>query len=102
MKNTMILPGATIGMLGGGQLGRMFTLAANDLGYKVCVVEPDIHSPAGQLADEHIIAAYDDEAALQQLADSCDVVTTEFENISAPALKWLAKKNLGSSQRGGD
>ncbi len=94
MKNTMILPGATIGMLGGGQLGRMFTIAAKDLGYRVCVVEPDVHSPAGQLADEHIIAAYDDEAALKQLADSCAVVTTEFENISVPALQWLAQKTL--------
>ncbi|MEE9351299.1 MAG: 5-(carboxyamino)imidazole ribonucleotide synthase [Thiotrichaceae bacterium] len=93
-STTPILPGATIGMLGGGQLGRMFTIAAKDLGYRVCVVEPDIHSPAGQLADEHIIAPYDDEAALQQLANTCDVVTTEFENISAPALQWLAEKTL--------
>ena len=92
INNTPSLPGATIGMLGGGQLGNMFTTAANDLGYRVCVVEPDIYSPAGQIADTHIIAPYDDSDALQQLADNCAVVTTEFENISAPALKWLAEK----------
>ena len=88
----MILPGSTIGMLGGGQLGRMFTIAANNLGYQVIVVEPDVHSPAGQVASEHIIAPYDDEKALQHLADKCDVVTTEFENISATALSSLAKQ----------
>lgn len=90
----MILAGSTIGMLGGGQLGRMFTIAAKNLGYRVLVVEPDENSPAGPLADEHIIAAYDDETALQRLAQSCDVVTTEFENISAPALDSLAKHTL--------
>lgn len=88
----MILPGSTIGMLGGGQLGRMFTIAANNLGYQVIVVEPDVHSPAGQVANEHIIAPYDDEEALQYLADKCAVVTTEFENISAPALSSLAEQ----------
>ena len=93
-ENNIILPGAMIGMLGGGQLGRMFTSAANELGYRVCVVEPDEHSPAGQIADEHIIAAYDDESALHYLADNCAVVTTEFENISAPALQSLAEKTL--------
>ena len=87
----MILPGSTIGMLGGGQLGRMFTIAANNLGYQVIVVEPDVHSPAGQVASEHIIAPYDNEKALQHLADKCDVVTTEFENISATALVSLAE-----------
>ncbi len=87
----MILPGSTIGMLGGGQLGRMFTIAANNLGYRVIVVEPDVHSPAGQVANEHIIAPYDNEKALHYLANQCAVVTTEFENISAPALIRLSE-----------
>lgn len=81
-------------MLGGGQLGRMFTIAAKNLGYQVVVLEPDRHSPAGQLADQHIIAPYDDDAALEQMAEQCDVITTEFENISAPALATLASKTL--------
>lgn len=86
----MILPGSTLGMLGGGQLGRMFTISARNLGYKVIVLEPDLDSPAGQLANEHIVAAYDDEAALEKLAKVCDVITTEFENIPAHVLKSLA------------
>jgi len=87
-----LLPGATIGMLGGGQLGRMFTIAARNMGYKVIVLEPDNHSPAGQLSDQHIIAKYDDPDALAQLSEECDVITTEFENIPADVLNNLAKK----------
>jgi len=86
-----LLPGSTIGMLGGGQLGRMFTIAARNMGYKVIVLEPDTGSPAGQLADQHIIAAYDDEAALMQMSDRCDVITTEFENIPAEVLTKLSE-----------
>ena len=78
-------------MLGGGQLGRMFTVAARTLGYRVIVLEPDPHSPAGQLADEHIVAAYDDTAALTAFGQQCDVITTEFENIPAPTLASLAQ-----------
>ncbi|MEZ5536606.1 MAG: 5-(carboxyamino)imidazole ribonucleotide synthase [Thiolinea sp.] len=87
----MLLPGSTIGMLGGGQLGRMFTVAARTLGYKVIVLEPDPLSPAGQLADEHRQAAHDDHAALKSLGTRCDVVTTEFENIPAATLELLAQ-----------
>lgn len=87
----MLLPGSTLGMLGGGQLGRMFTLAARNMGYKVIVLEPDPHSPAGQLSDEHILAAYDDEIALRKLGDACDVITTEFENIPADVLNKLSE-----------
>ncbi len=90
----MILPGATIGMLGGGQLGRLFAMSARSLGYRVCVLESDPNSPAGQIADEHIQAAYDDEGALNRLGDICDVVTTEFENIPADVLESLARKTL--------
>lgn len=87
----MLLPGSTIGMLGGGQLGRMFTLAARTLGYKVLVLEPDPLSPAGQLADQHLEAAYDDEQALRVFGQQCDVITTEFENIPAKTLEFLAQ-----------
>lgn len=87
----MLLPGSTIGMLGGGQLGRMFTIAARTLGYKVIVLEPDPHSPAGQLADQHIKAAYHDELALTAFGQQCDVVTTEFENIPAQTLEFLTQ-----------
>ncbi len=87
----MLLPGATLGMLGGGQLGRMFTIAARNLGYKVIVLEPDTFSPAGQLADQHIIAAYDDAESLEILGKQCDVITTEFENIPADVLTKLTE-----------
>jgi len=87
----MLLPGSTLGMLGGGQLGRMFTIAARTMGYNVIVLEPDPDSPAGQLADKHIVATYDDKAALEKLGKACDVVTTEFENIPAVVLNQLTK-----------
>jgi 5-(carboxyamino)imidazole ribonucleotide synthase len=86
----VILPGATVGVLGGGQLGRMFTLRARTMGYKVVVLDPDPHSPAGGLADQHLRAAYADRRALAELAASCDAVTTEFENVPAQALEQLA------------
>lgn len=87
----MIFPDAMLGMLGGGQLGRMFTLAAHRMGYRVTVLDPDPLSPAGAIADVHLKASYDDVEALQQLADSCVAVTTEFENVPADSLRWLAK-----------
>jgi 5-(carboxyamino)imidazole ribonucleotide synthase len=86
----MILPGATLGLIGGGQLGRMFTIAARTMGYHVIVLDPDQYSPAGRVADEHISAAYNDAWALKQMASSCDVVTTEFENVPAESLIFLA------------
>ena len=79
-----------LGMLGGGQLGRMFTLAAHSMGYRVTVLDPDPSSPAGQIADVHLRAAYQDREALQHLADTCAAVTTEFENVPADSLRWLA------------
>lgn len=78
-------------MLGGGQLGRMFTVAALQMGYKVTVLDPDPQSPAGMLASTHIQAAYDDAAALDQLA-SCDAVSIEFENIPVSSLAALDKR----------
>lgn len=85
----MILPGATLGMLGGGQLGRMFAFRAHEMGYRVVVLEPDPRSPAGAVADVHILASYDNEAALRELASKVAVVTTEFENVPAPTLALL-------------
>ena len=90
--NTQILPGATLGMLGGGQLGRMFTVAAQTMGYKVVVLDPDTGSPAGVMADRHICAAYDDEQALAEMAGLCAAITTEFENIPAQTLAFLEQK----------
>lgn len=87
----MILPPATLGMLGGGQLGRFFVAAAHEMGYKVWVLDPDPHSPAGLIADRHLQAGYDDFAALDQLAEACAAVTTEFENVPAATLDYLAK-----------
>lgn len=90
MNTEMILPGATIGMIGGGQLGRMFVIAAKYLGYRVIVLEPGPDSPAGQVADEQIVAEYDDATALAIFAERCDVITTEFENIPAHVLESLS------------
>ncbi len=78
-------------MLGGGQLGRMFVTAARTMGYEVVVLDPDPNSPAGRLASEHIAKDYDDTDALDYLARHCAVVTTEFENIPALTLAYLAK-----------
>lgn len=90
--NSQILPGATLGMLGGGQLGRMFTVAAQTMGYKVVVLDPDPGSPAGIIADKHLCAAYDDVHALADMARQCAAVTTEFENIPAQTLAFLEDK----------
>ena len=90
-KQPPLLPGATLGILGGGQLGRMFTLAARTMGYRVMVLDPDAASPAGQMADVHVRAGYDDAAALQQLAATCAAITTEFENVPAASLIELAR-----------
>ncbi|MGD9710406.1 MAG: 5-(carboxyamino)imidazole ribonucleotide synthase [Halothiobacillaceae bacterium] len=87
----MILPPATLGMLGGGQLGRFFVSAAHEMGYKVWVLDPDPHSPAGLIADRHLVAAYDDYVALDALGNACAAVTTEFENVPADTLDYLAK-----------
>ncbi len=87
----MILPPATLGMLGGGQLGRFFVMAAQEMGYRVVVLDPDRHSPAGRIANEHLVAAYDDPDALERLAATCAAVTTEFENVPADTLAYLSK-----------
>lgn len=86
-----ILPGQTIGVIGGGQLGQMMTLAAKSMGFRVIVLDPTPNSPCGQVADEQIVAAYNDLAAVKILAEKSDVITYEFENIDANALSWLTK-----------
>jgi 5-(carboxyamino)imidazole ribonucleotide synthase len=87
----VILPGATLGVLGGGQLGRMFVLRARTMGYRTVVLDPDPASPAGMAADLHLRAPYADPAALDRLAAECAAVTTEFENVPAGALERLAR-----------
>ncbi len=87
-----ILPPAMLGILGGGQLGRMFAVAAKTMGYRVTVLDPDSRAPAAAFADVHLCAAFDDRAALQQLADTCAAVTTEFENVNADSMRWLAER----------
>lgn len=83
-------PGSWLGLLGGGQLGRMFCMAAQSLGYRVAVLDPGSESPAGSVADLHVQADYDDATALERLAGMCAAVTTEFENVPAGSLAWLA------------
>lgn len=90
----MILPPATLGMLGGGQLGRFFVLAAAELGYRTWVLDPDEASPAGRAADRHLVAGYADADALAELADGCAAVTTEFENVPASSLEVLAASTV--------
>ncbi|MEY5097988.1 MAG: N5-carboxyaminoimidazole ribonucleotide synthase [Pseudomonadota bacterium] len=93
-----ILPGqpgaegqlATLGVMGGGQLGRMFVQAAQEMGYFTAVLDPDPASPAGLVSHFHIQTGYEDEAGLAELAQRCDAITTEFENVPAPALEALA------------
>jgi 5-(carboxyamino)imidazole ribonucleotide synthase len=83
-------------MVGGGQLGRMFCFAAQAMGYRVAVLDPDETSPAGAVADRHLRAAYDDEAALTELARLCAAVSTEFENVPAASLDFLARTTFVS------
>lgn len=91
LYNKTILPGATIGIIGGGQLGRMIALAAKAKGFRIAVLEPIEDSPCGQVADVEIIGAYDDHVAISQLAEISDVITYEFENIDAETLEWLCE-----------
>jgi len=87
---TVILPGATLGVMGGGQLGRMFVHAAQQMGYFTAVLDPDADSPAGRVSHHHIHTDYTDVDGLIRLAGLSDAITTEFENVPAPALENLA------------
>jgi 5-(carboxyamino)imidazole ribonucleotide synthase len=85
----VILPGATLGVMGGGQLGRMFVQAAQTMGYLTAVLDPDAASPAGGVAHYHLRCDYLDEQGLAQLMQRSDAITTEFENVPAAALATL-------------
>ncbi|MEN8873124.1 MAG: ATP-grasp domain-containing protein, partial [Pacificibacter sp.] len=85
----VLAPNATIGILGGGQLGRMLSVAASRLGFKTHIFEPAANPPAGQVADAVTTASYEDEAALKAFAASVDVITYEFENVPTSALNLL-------------
>ena len=87
-----LLPGATLGVLGGGQLGRMFVHAAQAMGYGTAVLDPDPGSPAGCVSQHHVRAGYDSTEGLAELARLCDAITTEFENVPAASLTTLATK----------
>ncbi|MCY9057779.1 5-(carboxyamino)imidazole ribonucleotide synthase [Bacillus inaquosorum] len=89
MSNQIIYPGAVIGIIGGGQLGKMMAVSAKQMGYKVAVVDPVKDSPCGQVADVEITAHYNDREAIRKLAEISDIITYEFENIDYDALHWL-------------
>ncbi len=84
--------GSTVGIIGGGQLGRMLAVAAARFGYRVVVLEPGADCPAAQVANEHLVAPYDDEDALTALSERCDVVTYEFENVPLAAARTLSTR----------
>lgn len=89
-KHSPLNPGAVVGVVGGGQLGRYFVIEARRLGYQTWVLDPDANAPAMQLAEHKLVAAYDDTEALAQLGNACDAVTVEFENVPAQSLEQLA------------
>jgi 5-(carboxyamino)imidazole ribonucleotide synthase len=89
--SSAILPGATLGILGSGQLGRMFTLSARSLGYRVHTFSPETDTPTGQVADREVVAAYDDLDAVRDFARRVDVVTFEFENVPAATAAAVAE-----------
>jgi 5-(carboxyamino)imidazole ribonucleotide synthase len=84
------LPGTTIGLMGSGQLGRMFAVAARRMGYRVNVFSPEKDTPAGQFADREVTGAYEDESAVRQFAKGLDLLTFEFENIPRQTVDWCA------------
>lgn len=86
----VLLPGAVVGVVGGGQLGRYFVLEARRLGYHTWVLDPDANAPAMQVAENCLVAAYDNTDALARLGDACDAVTVEFENVPAASLEQLS------------
>src|SRR3990167_3321479 len=90
MSNGVILPGATLGVLGGGQLGRMFVQAAQAMGYATAVLDADPTSPAGLVSHHHVQTGYLDAEGLARMAQLSAAVTTEFENVPAQALDTLA------------
>ncbi|TCP15209.1 5-(carboxyamino)imidazole ribonucleotide synthase [Crenobacter luteus] len=100
MSAKAILPPAMLGILGGGQLGRMFAAAAKTMGYRVTVLDPDPLAPAADFADVHLAAPFNDAQALETLAKTCAAVTTEFENVNADAMRDLARRGVRVSPSG--
>ena len=90
--DAIITPGATIGVVGSGQLGRMFALVARRMGYRVVTYSPDSDTPTGHISDAEFVAAYDDREALDRFASAADVITVEFENIPAATLEFIAER----------
>lgn len=89
MGSLPLPPGSTLGVLGGGQLGRMLSQAASRLGFNIIVLDPQPNSPAGRVSQDQIVAAYDDAEALTALGRACQVVTFEFENVPAGSVERL-------------
>lgn len=89
-----LLPGVTIGVMGGGQLGRMFAIAARRMGYRVHIFSPEKNGPAAQFSDRATVANYEDEAAVTDFARAIDLLTFEFENIPARTIKWATREQL--------
>ncbi len=91
MDRKVILPGATLGVMGSGQLGRMFALAARRMGYRVHTFSPESDTPTGQVADHEVVASYDDEAAVRDFARGISVLTFEFENVPSRTIGWATE-----------
>jgi 5-(carboxyamino)imidazole ribonucleotide synthase len=89
--SAVFLPGSTIGLMGSGQLGRMFALEACKMGYRVHTFSPDRDTPTGQVADKEVCAPYSDEAAVRAFASEVDVLTFEFENVPVQSVAWAAE-----------
>ncbi len=89
-----ILPGSTLGVMGSGQLGRMFAIAARRMGYRVATFSPDYDTPTGQVADIEVTAGYDDEAKVREFAKGVAVLTFEFENVPSRTVAWAAEHCL--------
>ena len=90
-KGDAILPGAVLGVMGSGQLGRMFAIEARKMGYRVHTLSPDSDSPTGQIADREVTAGYDNEAAVRDFAKGISVLTFEFENVPSRTIEWAAE-----------
>ena len=98
--NEVLMPGETLGLMGGGQLGRMMALSARYMGFRVGVLDPTPNCPTGQVADFQITAEYDDKTAIHDLAVQSDVLTYEFENVDADAIDQV--RSLAAAPQGTD
>ncbi|WP_112179823.1 MULTISPECIES: 5-(carboxyamino)imidazole ribonucleotide synthase [Paraliobacillus] len=94
MQSNKLLFGSTIGIIGGGQLGRMMATTAKHMGYSIVVLDPTPDCPAAQVADQQLVAAYNDRDAIVQLTDICDVITYEFENVDLEAARYIEERGL--------